>query len=160
MIKNKPEDVWSKINIKSDGECWEWNKGLNNYGYGYIRINKKIYLVHRLIYELINSPIPKGMLVCHHCDNRKCCNPNHLFLGTCDDNVQDMIRKGRQCKGENKPMSKLIKKDVEEIRSLYFTGNYSQRELAKQFNVSQRNIFNIIHNIEWRKYEYNTKDWC
>ena len=79
--------------------CWEWVKSLHSKGYGQIWFNGKLWLVHRLSWFLHNGPIPDGMLICHHCDNRPCGNPTHLFLGTDADNIHDMMTKGRYVNG-------------------------------------------------------------
>ena len=76
-------------------DCWVWQAGKNNIGYGMIRDNKRMRTAHRVSYEEHIGKIPAGMLVLHSCDNTKCCNPNHLRLGTHKDNTRDMISKGR-----------------------------------------------------------------
>jgi len=78
-------------------ECWEWQKATNNIGYGMIRDadHGGMRTTHRVSYEIHKGKIPKGKLVLHMCDNPKCCNPEHLFLGTHKDNSHDMIEKGR-----------------------------------------------------------------
>lgn len=86
----------SRIKINPDTECWEWQGGLNNIGYGLIRQEKKMRTVHRVSYEEhYNKQVPKDMCVLHTCDNRKCVNPDHLWIGTHQDNVDDMMRKNR-----------------------------------------------------------------
>lgn len=82
------------VDQSGEDDCWIW-KGYRTNGYGRFQVHDKIYLASRIGWELANGPIPKGLLVCHHCDNPPCVNPKHLFLGTYKDNIHDMLRKGR-----------------------------------------------------------------
>lgn len=86
---------WSRMDKSK--ECWPWIGKLNREnGYGQVRISGTIRpVVHRVAWELTYGPIPEGLLVCHHCDNPACCRPDHLFLGTMKDNIQDAVKKGR-----------------------------------------------------------------
>ncbi len=87
---------WKKIR-KPDfaNGCWEWLGYLDPKGYGTFGVNNKVFKAHRYSYLIHFGPIPEKLCVCHHCDNPQCCNPDHLFLGTHNDNMQDMIKKGR-----------------------------------------------------------------
>jgi hypothetical protein len=92
---------WNKV-LKTD-DCWLWTGALNapegtrSGGYGVVGTTRpKTALAHRVAWELVNGPIPAGMVVAHRCDNRRCVNPAHLFIGTQKDNVHDMLAKGRQ----------------------------------------------------------------
>ena len=85
----------NKIVVNPTTDCWEWQAGTNNIGYGMIRDGSKMRTAHRVSYEEHKGPIPPGMCVLHNCDNRICCAPHHLWLGSLKDNTQDMIRKGR-----------------------------------------------------------------
>lgn len=87
---------WSKVAFTANpNKCWEWQAGKTKYGYGELMIKNKQVYAHRLSWELTYGEIPDGLFVCHKCDNPKCVNPNHLFLGTNLDNVRDMVSKGR-----------------------------------------------------------------
>lgn len=88
------ERFWEKVNRSGD-DCWEWTAALDSSGYGHFVIDGRHYAASRVAWMLTHGPIADGMLVCHHCDNRVCCRPDHLFLGTAKDNTQDGVRKGR-----------------------------------------------------------------
>lgn len=89
------ERLLGKVVVNSN-DCWIWQGGINNIGYGMMRDGQKMRTVHRVSYEEHNqSSIPSHLIVMHSCDNKLCCNPNHLSLGTRKDNTDDMVRKGR-----------------------------------------------------------------
>lgn len=85
----------TKYIIDENTDCWQWQGGKNNLGYGMIREFDKMRTAHRVSYELHHGNIPEDKIVCHTCDNRGCVNPAHLWLGTHQDNTDDMMRKGR-----------------------------------------------------------------
>lgn len=104
----------NKVVINDVTDCWEYQGGKNNIGYGFIRDDNKMRTTHRVSYEEHNNiKIPRYMCVCHSCDNPICVNPSHLWLGTMKDNMRDMIQKGRQnavsgMKGKKQPTTKCI----------------------------------------------------
>lgn len=134
-------------------DCWKWTGSLRCNGYGQVSINNKMYLSHRVSFELFVGPIPDNLHVLHHCDNRACVNPSHLFLGTNYDNIQDRESKGRgkvpKLKGEDHAMHKLLEQDVYNIRSLCDEGKYTQTEIAKMFGIGCPQVSAIKHRKSW-----------
>ena len=148
---------WDKVNIKSKTtECWEWLGAKKPPGYGNVHLNNKFRLAHRVSWEIVNFEIPEGMVVCHICDNPSCCNPNHLMLGTSKSNAVDMVKKGRNYKGDalgsgvNNVNAKLDWDRVSEIRDLYINNIYNQYELAMLYEVAQPTIGAVVRNETWR----------
>jgi hypothetical protein len=93
--KSLLERLLDRVVINEVTDCWEYQGGKNNIGYGMIRDEKKMRTTHRVSYEEHVGKIPPRMCVCHTCDNPICCNPNHLWLGTLKQNSHDMYKKGR-----------------------------------------------------------------
>ena len=144
-----PERFWSKVDVGEVDECWEWQASEQGQGYGQFRVNHKMWLAHRVAWKLTFGPIPEGLCVLHKCDNRGCCNPYHLFLGTRADNMADAARKGRMHRGEADGNSKLTQEEVLEIRELYAEGEWTQRELADEFGVRNSHISRIVRRKSW-----------
>ena len=145
-----------------DNGCWQFNGCTMPNGYGKVTVNKKTWLAHRYSFYKSNGEIPKNMHVCHKCDNRLCINPEHLFLGTRKDNMQDMINKNRQNfsglrtngwnekanakkpKGQNHYMCKHSDELISKIRKLAEIG-IRQIDIAQMFGLRQGYISNVIH---------------
>ena len=134
-------------------DCIIWTGKKNKKGYG-VLINKGENLVHRLTYQNYHGPIPDGMYVCHKCDQRDCYNLAHLFLGTPQDNTNDMIHKGRMSCGQKSPKSKLTNEQVKEIFLKRSEGIFL-RDLAKLFCVRKHTIYEILTHRKWK----HTKEW-
>lgn len=139
---------WKKVSRKGANGCRNWRGELDAKGYGHVTYLGYRTTAHRIAYALTNGEIPDGMVVMHTCDNRACCNPEHLRAGTQAENLADMRAKGRANDrpptGEKHGRCKLTAAQVEEVRSLYESGAISQDKLALQFGVSQSQIGRII----------------
>jgi hypothetical protein len=128
--------------IVTPSGCMEWTRGINKrHGYGYLSFKNKKQRAHRVSYELSFGPIPEGMHVCHKCDNRRCINPDHLFLGTDLDNVRDCVSKGRHATGAGMGTSKLTDEQVLAIRG----DTRIHRVIAEEYGIS-RSLVGLIHN--------------
>lgn len=126
--------------VDKSGDCWLWTGSRMGEWHGQFRFRGRAFLAHRAAWTLYVGEIPEGLLVCHKCDVPNCVNPDHLFIGTHKDNMQDMIRKGRaywpgcnnQPLGERNGQSKLTDDAVREIRASKETHSV----LAKKYGVS------------------------
>ena len=136
--------------VKKTDSCWIWTGATyTGLGYGQIWLNRKQKLAHRISYEIHKGPIPKGMCICHTCDNRKCVNPLHLFVGSKSDNVFDMMKKKRHAKGITKINHKLKDEDIPIIRKMRSEGKFYS-EIAKIFNVNYTTINLVCLGKTWR----------
>lgn len=156
------QDFWESL-TPVDG-CLEWNHSMFHNGYGHVILNRRHWRAHRLAYFLTRGEIPEGLLVLHECDNRACCNPDHLFLGTHQDNTDDMVAKGRQAigersgsarhpesrpRGEANHKAKLTAKDVIFIRDQLNKKLATTTQLARWFNVSTHSISAAARGVNW-----------
>ena len=145
----------SRLGPQEEDKCWEWQGAFKPNGYGQVTVGGRSgigghkWYAHRLAYTLFVGPIPEGLLICHKCDNRKCCNPDHLFLGDYLDNQQDMARKDRSAFGERQASHKLTESDVREIRKL---GNsVAQSTIASVYGIGQPQVSRIIRRQQWQR---------
>jgi len=148
------EEIFDNYTIDKTTNCWNWNRAIDSSGYGAVKYCGKKHNVHRLVWMLLHDNLEKGICVCHKCDNRKCINPDHLFIGTQSDNMKDCVNKGRYfsnvIRGEKNSWSKLSSKQVIEIRQLKESKKISNKEIAKQYKVGYTAISKIIRGENWK----------
>lgn len=176
-FKKRTRSKWCSIKchlldrIQKKEDCWEWMGSLTKVGYGKIQVKNKNYTTHRLSYEIFKGQIPDGNMICHSCDNKKCINPEHLWVGSAKDNMHDMIQKGRKVaktgwkhteetkqkfklrphsdrRGEKHHLSKLTSEDVLNIRKMIESGE-KIIDIARKYNVDQSAISNIKRKRNW-----------
>ena len=150
------ERFWNKVD--KTNSCWNWTGSVRSSGYGSFMLKGVAEQAHRVAWTLCNGEIPNhnsyhGMCVCHSCDNRKCVNPEHLFLGTHQDNMDDKTAKGRCAissgrTGEKHSGSKLTDTEVRVIRAYY--PSLSQVDLARSFGVDRGTIGYITRHQTWQ----------
>jgi hypothetical protein len=145
MPETIEQRFWKHVE-KTDG-CWLWTGAPSREnGYGRFNHNKKSFSAHRYSLELHKGPIPEGLFACHHCDTPACVNPEHLYAGTPQENMNDMVVRGR-CK-RNKINVKITQDIADIIRELYSLGE-SQKNLAKLYHITQSSVSKIIVGKAW-----------
>lgn len=150
-LEQEVSRFWSKVIILSIDNCWEWQGGINHDGYGNFYTNSDHIFAHIFSWESTFGKITnKDSRVLHKCDNPKCVNPNHLFLGTQQDNIQDMMNKGRQGHrfGRVNGRTVLSESDVYEIRKLR-EGGMTYKGIAKKKNVSEGCVNHVLNGRHW-----------
>lgn len=132
-------------------QCWEWTEHIDNHGYGHFQFNDKNWKVHVLSYEFEHGPGSSGGrwdFVCHHCDNRKCVNPSHLYLGDPKSNQEDASRRGRHSGGKNVGWNnhrcKLGDTDIQKIKEMVADG-MSRAAVGRIFSVNGNHIGRIVN---------------
>lgn len=145
------ERFWSKVSKGSEEACWCWNGLVTEKGYGRFVAKRRVILAHRFSWSVRNGAIPKGLLICHSCDNPPCVNPAHLWAGTVQDNNRDMLDKGRaritHHRGEKHGRAKLTEIEIGQIRT---STGLTQIRLANHYGVSQVLISKIQRRAIWK----------
>lgn len=150
------KDFWKRVNkngpvIRTDlGQCWVWTGSICN-KYGNFRFKGGWEYSHRFSWILHNGSIPNKMQICHKCDNTICVNPSHLFIGTAQNNANDMINKGRNkcCRGIGNYNHKLTEFQIIEIKSCIKYKGWGT-DLARKFGVSSTLIYDIKNGKKWK----------
>lgn len=144
------EWFWTRVSVAGPSDCWLWMGHVEQGGYGSLSIGPRgrntRTKAHRLAWELANKkPVPDGLFVCHSCDVPRCCNPSHLFVGTSDDNIADMIAKKRHGIGTRNGRCKLSEAQVLAIRA----DGRSSRAVAADYGLSKTHVLFIRRNQSW-----------
>jgi hypothetical protein len=144
------EKFLAKVCPDAASGCWLWHGLVRPDGYGDAHFEKKRQRAHRVAWKLFRGEIGPGLVVCHKCDVRACVNPEHLFLGTIADNVEDMNEKGRCPRGENHGSAKLTADQVIRIKAMLAEDRLYIIEIALEFGVSPTAIHAIKSGRTWR----------
>jgi hypothetical protein len=139
---------WSKVDKQGKDECWNWLAPRTYYGYGQVNYEGRPHIASRMSWRIHNGEIPSELCVLHHCDNRICVNPDHLFLGTRTDNMVDKCQKGRHPKGEDAWNCKLTEDAVRVIR-IYVECGMSHTEMARHLGLSRTTIRDAVSGKNW-----------
>lgn len=148
------ERFWARVD--QSGDCWVWTRARSAAGYGQMSVDGRVEYAHRIAWRLTEGLIPPGFHVLHRCDNPPCVRPVHLFLGTNNDNVADMVQKRRNrvphpsAGGSSNHQAKLDLDTVEVIRRLYAAGDATEEKLAARFAVHQTTIGRIVRGVTWK----------
>ena len=152
MVLEDRVRFWKYVEDTPIGSCWLWNGYQNSKGYGMFTIHRKMYLAHRVSWEMYNGPILYDKQhVLHRCDTPLCVNPGHLFLGTHQQNVRDMVNKGRQRFDPVTLGVVLTEQKVRDMRAEY-TGKFgSISALARKYKVNYYTAFRVVHRKTWKR---------
>jgi hypothetical protein len=144
---------WSKVDMSNRGGCWNWTASISKNGYGSFKLFGKAMTTSRVAYWIGHGQQPGDMMVLHKCDNRACCNPDHLYLGDVKQNSRDMMERGRHrtgpVRGEQNGNAKLTEEDVRKIRRMIQDGERNQ-EIAARFGVTHQMIPKIRRGHFWQ----------
>jgi hypothetical protein len=152
QVRDLADRFWQRTERRGADECWHWTGGHGSAGYGHIWAGNRSLKAHRVAWFLAHCEWP-DLLVCHHCDNTRCVNPAHLFLGTCKDNTGDMVSKGRggappHPHGEGVGTSKLSRNQINEIRRRCASGE-TQTVVRRDFGIASSHISRIVNRQGW-----------
>lgn len=144
------ERFWSKVDVQRDARCWNWKGSKDEFGYGRFRMPWAVERAPRLAFLSRNGYLPEN--ACHKCDNPSCCNPAHIFSGTAEDNMRDMVSKGRGYthRGEAHPGHVLTADQVLEMRREYAAGGISMAKLGKKYACSYAAARDVVNQKSWR----------
>lgn len=146
------ERFWSRVKRGAPGECWLWERSVDGFGYGRFYFAGGNARAHRFSWVLHYGEIPVGLSVLHQCDRPRCVNPAHLFLGTHEENMADMVSKRRRPHGAAHAKTTLSESDVARIRR----DSRPSRRVAAEYGVDPRTICRIRRRETWKYFEQNS----
>lgn len=164
MTSDRVLSFWNKVAVGSIDDCWHWKFATNHGGYGMASFRHRNLAAHRVAFVFANGAEPGELNVCHRCDNRLCCNPVHLFLGTQDDNMKDAAMKGRMprgddhiyrkrpeliARGEGRRRGILTDELVGKARSMYDTGEYQVKDIARELGINRETLRQALVGLTW-----------
>lgn len=149
---------WSKVDIRGEDDCWEWQAYRKPTGYGQFTLRKGVFITASRASLAMTAPLGPGVHACHHCDNPPCVNPRHLFPGTGRDNALDCSRKGRtnRSRGEDHRSARLTEDQVRYVLSVDVSERGTMARLAAEFGVRHDTIGKIVRRQNWKHIEAAT----
>lgn len=155
-MRNAADRFWGKVEVTPG--CWLWMGARDTNGYGNFYLAGRTTKAHRFALETVCGPLGIGMQACHRCDNPPCVRPDHLFPGTALENQRDSVTKGRSLspgprrasRGEDRWSAKVNAVQVAELRALYATGEWRQRDLGIRFGIGQAQVSRIVNGRKWK----------
>lgn len=148
--ERQAKNFWTKVDIRSNDECWMWMASVRGNGRGAVCLNHSIHMdAHKVAFELCHGELLEGEKACHTCDVELCCNPAHLYRGDHDSNMKDRCARNRTAKGIRHGRAKLDYERAEKIRNRYSEGDLSQAALAAMEGVSPATISNVVNYKQW-----------
>lgn len=162
LLEKLKEKILSKIKKDEKTGCWEWQDKTEPNGYARVFMAPYRWPVHRAACWIFKGPFPQEAFICHTCDNRKCCNPDHLYVGSHKSNMEDMKKRGRYrgvppppCKGEDCKWAKITERQaimILELYALYPT----VAGIAKVTGIHRKTISDIVNGNSWRHINENS----
>ena len=144
---------WDKVAIRAPTECWEWQGAVSKNGYGSFKLNGRAVTASRFAFKLSSGADAGNKMVLHTCDNRKCCNPNHLYKGTVKENTRDMMERGRHrpgsIYGSANHKAKLTEEQVAGVKTLIIRG-MTNTAIAARYGVTHQMISKIRRGHFWK----------